>query len=134
MNLKFTIPGKPKGKARARIFRNKSGKMMAATPEQTANYENLIKVMFLSQRPKGFNIIEGSCHVYISAYFARAKSNKMITPMIKPDADNIIKVVLDAMNGLVYRDDKQVTGLTFEKVWTLPDMEERVEVVVIWTD
>ena len=36
---------------------------------------------------------------------------------MKPDCDNIAKAVLDALNGLAYKDDSQVTELTVRKLY-----------------
>ena len=36
----------------------------------------------------------------------------------KPDADNIVKVVLDALNKVAYRDDAQVVELVAIKRWS----------------
>ena len=36
---------------------------------------------------------------------------------IKPDCDNIAKIVLDALNGLAYDDDSQVTELEVHKFY-----------------
>ncbi len=38
-------------------------------------------------------------------------------PTTKPDGDNILKVVLDALNGLAYDDDKQVVKMGIIKVY-----------------
>jgi len=38
-----------------------------------------------------------------------------IYPTIKPDTDNIAKSILDSLNGIAYKDDKQVVMLTVEK-------------------
>ena len=38
-----------------------------------------------------------------------------ISPTKKPDADNIIKIVLDAMNKFAFKDDTQITKLEIEK-------------------
>ena len=38
-----------------------------------------------------------------------------ISPTKKTDADNIIKIVLDAMNNFAFKDDTQVTKLEIEK-------------------
>jgi Holliday junction resolvase RusA-like endonuclease len=38
-----------------------------------------------------------------------------IYPTIKPDTDNIAKSILDSLNGIAYKDDKQVVKLTVEK-------------------
>lgn len=37
--------------------------------------------------------------------------------IIRPDGDNLVKLVMDAMNGLVYKDDGQVYRSSFEKVY-----------------
>ena len=50
----------------------------------------------------------------------------MLQPTLKPDADNIAKIICDGLNGIAYKDDKQIVSLTVLKVWT--DGIERVEV------
>ena len=50
-----------------------------------------------------------------------------IFPTIKPDADNVAKIILDALNGVVYEDDKQVVGLLTLKRYS---EEPRVEVII----
>lgn len=42
----------------------------------------------------------------------------LIKPTVKPDIDNVLKAVLDAMNGVVYADDKQVFEVTVTKQYT----------------
>ena len=36
-------------------------------------------------------------------------------PIKKPDSDNIIKIILDALNGVCYYDDAQICKVNFEK-------------------
>lgn len=36
-------------------------------------------------------------------------------PLKKPDADNVAKIILDALNGIAYLDDKQVVDLGVHK-------------------
>ena len=50
----------------------------------------------------------------------------MLQPTLKPDTDNIAKIICDGLNGIAYKDDKQIVSLTVLKVWT--DGIERVEV------
>lgn len=38
-----------------------------------------------------------------------------LSPTKKPDADNIAKIVCDALNGVAYTDDKQICCLTVIK-------------------
>ncbi len=42
----------------------------------------------------------------------------VIKPTMKPDIDNVIKAALDAMNGVVFDDDKQVIELLVAKRYT----------------
>ena len=108
----FTVPGKPQGKARARTFHNsKSDKMSSVTQEKTVLYENLIKTCF--QQKYGQKRFADDAYVVanILAYFEPPKSiskkkraemlEGKIWPAKKPDSDNIAKVVLDALNGIL---------------------------------
>ena len=67
--------------------------------------------------------------ICITACFKKAKTNKMDSPTLKPDADNIAKAVCDALNGIAYKDDKQINCLTVDKVWA-DDEIERIEIDV----
>jgi Holliday junction resolvase RusA-like endonuclease len=131
--IKFSVPGKPQGKARARTFYNPSlGRMQSITPEQTVLYENLIKLSY-QRVAHGQMMDEGPLDVEIVAVFAPPKSaskkrkksmlDGSIYPEVKPDIDNITKTVLDALNGLAYKDDKSVVWLSAIKVY---GEEERV--------
>lgn len=40
-----------------------------------------------------------------------------IVPMKKPDIDNLVKAVLDALNGCMYEDDKQIIKVIAEKCY-----------------
>ena len=46
----------------------------------------------------------------------------------KPDADNVAKLVLDALNKTAYDDDNQVVKITALKKWTIED--ERIEFII----
>ena len=41
-----------------------------------------------------------------------------ILPLKKPDMDNIVKVVADALNGVAYQDDKQVILVSAKKAYS----------------
>lgn len=126
MRVNFTIPGKPQGKARARTYHTSSG-VRTVTPEKTVLYENLIKGSYLIKYKKRMFDQDQPLIVMIEAVFEPPRSaskkkqqemiEKKLFPTKKPDSDNIAKVVLDAMNGTVYPDDKQVIGLIVQKVY-----------------
>lgn len=119
--LRFSIPGEPQGKARPRVVRTSAGSR-AYTPDKTVAYEKLVRLRFseLHREP-----LEGEVAARITAYYgipkSAAKKRKAlmevneIRPMKKPDADNVSKIILDALNGLAYHDDSQVVELTVSK-------------------
>ncbi len=121
----FEIKAPPQGKARARTFYdNRIGKMRSVTPERTKSYEELIRWSFVSQGGEyGGN--SASFRVEISARYEvpRSWSKKKrtaalsgeILPQVKPDCDNVVKTVLDALNGVAYNDDKQVVYVACRK-------------------
>lgn len=119
--MTFEVLGKPQGKARARVT-----KWGAYTPDKTILYENLIKLSFQQKYPK-VDLLEGYLRMSITAVFEPPKStskknkdlmyNQMIRPAKKPDIDNVAKCVLDALNGIAYKDDIQVVELHLNKVY-----------------
>lgn len=126
---KVIVEGKIKGKARPR-FNTKSGR--AFTPVDTISYENWIKCCYREQS----NIqLEGAIRARIEVYYKIPKSysKKRVQsildgkehPCKKPDADNIVKIILDALNKIAYDDDAQVVELTVIKRYT--DKVERIE-------
>jgi len=50
--------------------------------------------------------------------YKRPVSNKLKHKTTKPDIDNLIKFYLDAMNGICFADDKQVTQIGAEKLYS----------------
>ena len=134
-NIRFTVPGKPQGKARARTVRNKyTGKVHSFTPEKTQSYEDLIRWCF--RDADGEYIGNKMIDLYVAAYFPIPKSfskakrqaiiDVLLFPTTKPDCDNILKVVLDALNGVAYHDDKQVVSVKCDKFYT--EAEPRIEI------
>jgi Holliday junction resolvase RusA-like endonuclease len=41
-----------------------------------------------------------------------------ILPIVKPDADNIIKIICDGLNTVAYKDDKQIIDIYFTKKYS----------------
>ena len=134
MKVKFIINGTPQGKGRHRSTVIK-GKIHNYTPEKTSEYEERVQIMYLAAG--GWRLYGPICAT-IKAYYKipqswakkrRADACKGTQrPQTKPDCDNIAKIILDALNGRAYDDDKQVTGLNVEKHYT--DGAARVEVTL----
>ena len=121
-SVRFTVLGTPKGKGRPRFAVMKKG-VRAFTPTETANYENLVKLSY--QQECGDIKLEGELEADIKAYFippastSKKKKEQMLKGEIaythKPDLDNIVKILLDSLNGIAYDDDRQIVSLKIEK-------------------
>ena len=133
MIYEFEMYGSIVGKARPRM-NTRTGR--AYTPTKTKLYEYALRQWFLREYPN-FKPIENRVKVTIIAYFeipkstSKKKEAEMLANNIsltkKPDADNIIKIVLDGMNKFAFKDDTQVTKLEIEKKY---DVQPRVYVKI----
>ena len=66
--VRFTVPGEPKGKARARTVRSKKGGTFSYTPEGTMLYENLIKCCY---RQESNNIVPSGVYEKVPPFLLR---------------------------------------------------------------
>lgn len=120
MIYRFEVLGKPQGKGRPRLGRYGS----TYTPTKTRNYEELVKWSFRNKYKK-VSPSEKEINVTIVAIFEppQSTSKKMKNFLIsnevghthKPDCDNIIKIILDSLNKVAYKDDNQVTKVFCKK-------------------
>lgn len=130
--VEFKVPGKPQGKARARTFYSRqAGRTVSVTPERTVLYENLIKERYL-QAAEGFFLERGKpVALRVVARFlppesvSKKRRGDMLEgrekPLKKPDIDNIVKTVADALNGAAYHDDTQIVRVTAEKAYSVSE-------------
>lgn len=127
MKVRFTIPGEPAGKGRPR-FRDIGPYVKTYTPEKTVSYENLVKLEY-ERQCGGFKFEDKTpLDLRITAYYSIPKSVSKkkralmeqfkIRPMKKPDNDNIVKVVQDALNAMAYHDDVQVVDCQLRKFYS----------------
>lgn len=117
----FEVSGKIVGKQRPRVNMYTGN---VYTPNKTKDYEEWIKQCFFLKYPK-VELLEGRINIEIIAYLGIPKNTSKIkmqqmlkneiSPLKKPDIDNIGKVVLDALNKYVFKDDIQVSKMTIEK-------------------
>ena len=131
MKVEFTVPGIPVGKGRPRFMKNGH----TYTPEKTRQYENKVVLCWRCQGGKGF-AAGVPLSATVTAFFKVPKSTSKKkaaaldgTPHIKrPDADNVAKAILDALNKHVYNDDSAIALLTVRKYQTTG--ASRVEVTI----
>lgn len=116
----FEVLGRPVGKGRPRF-----GNGRTYTPKTTADAENLVasraRQIFAEpySSPVGVTII--AIFEPPKSWSKKKRAEHLWRPHEqKPDGDNIAKLVLDAMSGIAYDDDKRATTIKIEKIWGEP--------------
>jgi Holliday junction resolvase RusA-like endonuclease len=126
---------KPMAKGRPRMARI-NGKVRLYTPKSTVTYERELAIMAhieMEHRPP----LEAPCKLLLEATFVPRNSLSKVKRealmdgpcVLKKDGDNLLKAVKDALNGIVYMDDRFVTDARVIKRYGI---KEHVRVTV-WT-
>lgn len=115
MTIKFTIPGRVGGKGRPRaVVINGNARIL--TPAKTRSTEAMVRE-FAANAMAGNALLEGGLQVFVVIWLERPKSwtrRKVAEtpfPTGKPDLDNVVKLIGDALNGIVWHDDSQIVDL-----------------------
>lgn len=126
----FIIDGPVIPKGRPRFTR--VGK--AYTPKRTHDYEKKVKDAYLSEYPSGMAFETEPLEMILNVYmavpksFSKKKRDHMICfeypTLHKGDADNFLKSVADALNGVAYTDDCQIVSAVVNKIWSETDKAE----------
>jgi Holliday junction resolvase RusA-like endonuclease len=120
----FTIPGEAVPFARSGGGKN----VPRFTPAKQRSYMGAVK-LFCQNAMHGAPPIEGPVELSISAFYMRPKSKRgAVWKTSRPDADNISKLIKDALNTVAWRDDAQVCSL---HVWKQYGDFARVSVRIV---
>lgn len=130
------VAGEPRAQERPR-FSNKAGYVKAYDPEMSRNQKAVIGMMareVMGERKP----MEGDLILILTVLknppssWSKKRQRESLRRGIlsKPDLDNYIKLVLDALNGIVFRDDKDVATILARKIWTDGQPGMRVTVTV----
>ena len=123
MTVRFEVSGEPRGKGRPRFTRDGH----TYTDRETVAYERKIAACYRAAY-KGYffpptAILSLDVTIILpipqSASKVRqaAMAERRILPTRKPDVDNVFKAVLDALNGVAYKDDARVQVLSGRKYY-----------------
>lgn len=140
--IKFTVLGEPQALKRHRSFVPKGGsRAIQYDPSSNDKRDFLAKAH--ENRPE--KPIDEPVHLHIRACFGRPGKHfgrrkgipylKETSPTfmsIRPDIDNIVKFVMDALNGIFWRDDCLIASLTATKEY-VTNVSPCVEVCVMPT-
>lgn len=114
-SITFLLLGDPVGKQRAR-YSGRSRRFY--TPAKTRRYEVHISYAFIGVNRGRFSVFQPARHVHVHCVFRNGTH---------PDCDNVLKSVLDGLQGRAYQNDKSVTGST---EMSFDPQQPRIEVTV----
>lgn len=132
--IKFTVLGEPKALKRHRI-----GKGFSFDPSKGDKQDFL----WMSKENAPYAPLDQPLKVTLLFYFQRPKShfgtgkNKDILKenapnnhTSRPDIDNLVKFVLDALNTIYWRDDSVISSLVVNKLYSdIPRTEIEIELL-----
>lgn len=125
--LSFNIDMRPIPMQSAR-FTTKGGKMVSYQPAKITTakkyIQNYIKSV-ISQEDINFPV-KSILAIYVMFCFQQNKTEKLINSWCfrnkRPDlTDNLMKLLVDAMKGLIYEDDSQIVFVQTSKITTYKD-------------
>ena len=130
-HVMFNVDCNPVGKGRPR-FRRQGNFVRTYSDKKTLDFEDLVRQA--AMRAMGSSEpLETPVALYCYVKFAIPESfsskrkeqcrNGMERPTKKPDLDNIVKGCQDALNQIVYKDDKQIVAIYATKVYGNPGIE-----------
>lgn len=141
MQLEITIPGEPVSQPRARaaivggharMYSPKGGSSdykatirlaaAAAFTDAPLKCPMLVDCEFVFRRPKG--------HFRTGRHAAELKPTAPLRHTTKPDIENVAKAVLDALSGVVWHDDRQVSHLTLQKWYVNDDEQPHTKIMI----
>jgi Holliday junction resolvase RusA-like endonuclease len=130
--MRFTIPGKIRGKGRPRFARIGKG-VRTFTDANTVACEATVK-HFASKAMKGKPLFEGPLWLSVTVWvlhpqsWSKKRKASAVYVTGKPDCSNVLKLIEDACNGILWRDDSQLSDCHIVRKFTTE--AERVEIEI----
>jgi len=136
--IEIWIPHEPVSKQRPRSA--KGGRTY--TPEKTRNFEKKVREFveaWLSVRMKKPPLYEQGVALSVIAIFYFDRPNYLLKKSVKDEAlwhskgkdiDNLSKSLLDALNGVIWYDDAQISALHLQKFYVARGGESGIRLFV----
>lgn len=132
--IRFTVYGEPVAQGRPRAT-NINGHIRMYDPKKSRDYKDYVRLAAAEHAPG--KLIEGPIALYVAVYrpipksFSKKKAlmaeHGMIRPVTKPDVDNYLKTIKDALKNVVWKDDSQVVRVLIDKYYS---EKPRIEIVI----
>ena len=133
--IKFTVWGEPVAQGRPRAT-TINGRVKMYDPKKSSEYKNYIRLVASQHAPK--ELLDGPLRLDVKIYkptlksFSKKKKEMaeqgVLRPTTKPDVDNYVKAIKDALKNVIWKDDSQVVDLQVSKYYSeKPRIEVKIE-------
>lgn len=132
--IEFTVYGEPVAQGRPRLA-VVAGRAMAYDPKKSRDYKDYVKLAAADKAPS--KLFEGPLALVVKVFrpmpkaFSKKKTAEaeagIHRPTTKPDTDNYIKGIKDALNNVIWKDDSQIVDEHVSKWYS---QRPRVEVQI----
>lgn len=124
-SFEIFIPGKAVSQPRPRVFRLPNGQTRAVSLPKNHPASTWKQRILVALNTYMGPIIEGPLEMEVIFVFDRPKRLQRkkdpegaILHDKKPDLDNLLKIIKDTFNGIVWKDDSQVCRISLTKIYT----------------
>ncbi|MBJ6360840.1 RusA family crossover junction endodeoxyribonuclease [Paenibacillus sp. GCM10012307] len=132
--IQFTVYGEPVAQGRPRAS-TQGGFVRMYDPAKSRDYKDYVRIAASEHAPA--KLLDGPLAMMVIAYrpipksFSKKKAADaeagQIYPVSKPDADNYLKGIKDALKGIMWVDDSQVVDAYVRKRYSF---KPRIEVTI----
>ncbi|KXG42863.1 RusA family crossover junction endodeoxyribonuclease [Tepidibacillus decaturensis] len=120
--IQFTVYGEPVAQGRPRAT-TINGHIRMYDPKKSSDYKDYVRLVASEKAPK--HLLTGQIEMKVRIYrpipksFSKKKTSQaelgLIRPTTKPDADNYLKAIKDALKMVIWKDDSQVVDVQIGK-------------------
>jgi Holliday junction resolvase RusA-like endonuclease len=128
--IRFTVFGIAASKGRSQTVRLKTGASHTYTPAATVAWEESVVGQALAHRPAD-GPWEGPLGLGVTFFRSMPKSvpkrdRATALPATRPDIDNNVKAITDALQGIIWLNDAQLVDVEARKRYGVPRVEIRI--------
>ena len=130
MRLAFTVYGTPIPQGSMKAFRRGKKIIVTSDNAKLKPWRHTVTECAVAEvMRQGFVRIQRphAAHMEVTYFFERPKSYRHPDKTTKPDLDKLLRATKDALSGVAFDDDSQVTRAVIEKKFGAP---ARAEIVV----
>ncbi len=132
--IEFTVYGEPVAQGRPRAS-TRNGFVRMYDPKKSKDFKQYVKLVASEHKPN--QLLSGPLQLDVKVFKPTLKSfskkkkleaeQGLLRPISKPDVDNYVKGIKDALNKVIWNDDSQIVDLHVSKYYS---ETPRIEVAV----